>query len=317
MDKAVAVEEKETKVAESSNHDPLPKVTKVEDTKAKTEVKKDEVTTDEQDLLEEIEKGEDGKFFLKAGDSTYFGTTKKEVLQNLYKGKLEQDQVIRKAKAAEAVKLPKEETADEAPILELPDDAEVYSKYLSTEVKKAGVDPKMLSWKDEDWDRYQDENSLKDRHIIRLQDQVKAVIDKANQLTDRDMSIASVAVNNNHILEQATKQVREMIADSGIDAEKFDYKAALDSAMAKRDKAGRIPAGAIEAEAAKQITKIMRSSSPVKKDLADEAARAKGRIKTPGGGGKVTDENDSKTLSWDELTRQTKSRIAAHAGRDI
>jgi hypothetical protein len=308
---------------EIPSHEPTPVVPVEEPTPVTPKEKKGEevIPPTEENLLDGIEKLEDGSYKLVAGDSTYYGKTQKEVHQNLLKGKIEQDQAIRKAKAAEIIKIPDElrgTKPEEAPILELPDDAEVYSTHLASEVKKAGVDAKMLSWTDADWDRYQDEQGLKDRHIIRLQDGVRDAIERANKLADRDMSIASVAVDNNKTLEQSTKNVQKMLAKSGV-VDQYTpemFKTAIEKAMAEKDKSGRIPGGAIEAEVSDQITKIMRSNTPVKKDLAAEAARVKGRIKTPADGGKVEDD-DKTILGYDALSRKVKSELPSRAGREI
>ena len=294
-------------------------------TKEEPEVKEDkkqDVVDSIIDGIEETDGDERGKFTFKIGDSVYFGDTQKEVVANAMKGIAEKDSYIKKLKVAEKVKVPdaKQEEKVEQPINEIPDDAEVYGQHLQTEVKKAGVDPKMLAWKDDDWISYQDDHNLRDFQLNRIMEQVKGVIQRANELTDRDMAIASVAVNNNKTLEQATKNVREMLADAGVDIDKFDYKAAIDSAMEKKDKSGRLPYGAVEAESSKQIMKILRSGTTVKKSIEADIVKgkeAKSAIKTATNGTRVKDNDNEKILGYDELTRQVKSRLATGSGRDI
>lgn len=321
----------ETKVDEPSKSTSSQEETKEETTKVETEVKEEKVTTEtieekKETILDGIEStdgDERGKFKYEVGDSVYYGNTEKEVVNKALQGIKEKDSVIRGYKASEKVKIPDEYTKQkqtvEEPIVELPDDTEVYLKHLQTEVKKAGLDAKMLSWKDEDWAKHEDENALRPWKIAELRQSVRNIVDKANQATDRDMAIATIAVDNNRILEQATSQVREMLKEAEINIDDFDFKAAIDKAMEKKDKNGRILNGAIEKESAIQIMRIQKKSTPVKRDLQKEIAKskeAKEKIKAPATGAKITDE-DGKILPFEDLGRQIKSQLPSRAGRDI
>lgn len=322
----------DTQETETSTVTTSPEETKEESTKESTEVKNGELTSSEkEELFDEIqttegddERSKHGKFALTVGDSTYYGQTKKEVIQNLIKGKEEQDSFIRKVKASEKVTLPDEykkgQEKEVEVALELPDDGEVFTQHLQSEVKKAGVDPKMLGWKDEQWIKYQDDNNLREFQISRLIKTVEGVIERAHQATDRDMEIATVTVGNNRLLEQSTKNVREMVAEAGIDMDKFDYKAVLDKAMEKKDKQGRIPAGVIETEAGKQLNRLRNQGTLVKKSIQsdiEKAKEAKDKIKTATNGSKVKETENGKPLSFDELAREEKNKLNAKSGRDI
>ncbi len=330
-EKEVAVETKETEVgkkevtpAEKKTDESAsaPAEEKKETTKETEETPKTvkEATDEYLDDIQPLENDERGKFSLKVGDSIYYGETKKEVIQNLIKGKVESDGYIRKIKASEKVKVPasiKEESFAE---VTLPNEEELFDKHISTLTKKNGIEPAMLRYGREDWNKYQDDNSLRDYEIAELRQTVRETINKANELTASDMRVANVAFVNNHILDEETQAVREMLVVSGIDQEKFDYEKVLEIAIKKRDKNGILSSGAVTAEATKEIIRIMKQSTPVKKDL--EAAIKKGeeakkKVTAPPAADKLnTKKDDGKNLSYEEIAREVKKSLG-RSGRDI
>jgi len=294
-------------------------------TKDEKETGKKSVEEVKEELIEEIEllaeddeRTKHGKYALKVGESTYYGNTKREVIQNLMKGKEEQDGFIRKVKISEKVKAPTSLKEDEVPQVELPNEREIYVKHLEAVTKQNKVDIKMLDWQRDDWNKFQDDNLLRDYEIAEMRQLVRDVVNRATELTKNDMAVANVAYINNQILEEETQSVREMLAESGIDEDKFDYDAVLEVATKKRGKSGVIQSGAITAEAGKQITRIMKQGTPVKKDLSREIEKgkdAKRDIKSPTTGDKP-DKDDKKIHSYDELARIEKKALG-RAGREI
>jgi len=289
-------------------------------TKDNAEVKKDTKEEVEEAVLEGIEltdNDERGKYSFQIGDSIYFGNTKKEVLSNVLKGKIEQDSYIKKLKVSEKIKVPEKHADDVEPVVEMPNEREIYSKHLESLAKQQSIDVKMFGWSRDQWNQYQEDNGLRDWEIGRIVERVERTVQRANELTDKDVATANVAYINNQVLEEETNSVREMLAESGIPesewGKSFDYDAILSVATKKTGKNGVILSGAITAEAGKQIAKILRQSTPVKKDIAKEIDRGKElkeKIKTPIATSKKTnDDNEELPISLDELTRKLKEKI--------
>lgn len=315
----------DTIVEETSTSTTSPEETADDSTKEKKEVTTDEVTpkSTKEELFDEIdavEGDERGKFSLKVGDSTYWGKTKKEVIQNLVKGKEDQDNYIRKVKATEKVKTPQPKAEDDIAEVKIPTEREVYAKHIETVTKRyPDVTIDMLRFNRDDWNRYQDEKGLRDHEISDLKRDKERILNEADELTKGDMRIANVAYINKYTIEKETSIVREMIAESGIDIDKFDADEMYEAAFKKCGKAGELEPGMITGEAFKQITKIMRQGTPVKKDFLKEIEKAKEvkkDIKTPTNGTKITKDDNGKTLTYDQLAREEKKAIG-RAGRDI
>ena len=310
----------------AEKEEPAVETTEVnEDSKVPTKDK--EKTVDEQpkatselfDEIEPVEGDERGKFSLKVGDSTYWGETEKEVIKNLVKGKAEQDAYIRKVKASEKVRVPQRE--DDVPEAELPSEQDIYVKHIESLTRANKVDVNMLRWGREDWNKYQDENGLRDYEISEARQTLRDLVKQANDLTARDMRTANTAFVNKYTLDKETDAVSELLAESGLSPEqqeKFDYDAVLEAVTKKIGKNGEIPPGLITAEAGKQITRIMRDGTPVKKDLAEEAKKgkeAKEKVKSPGNGDKPT-KLDNVFHTYDQIARAEKRQLEK-MGREI
>jgi len=324
LDEAAVKATDESVAKETDEATTAPAVDEEETTKESPETKEPEKesvkeATDEyfDDILP-LEGDERGKFYLPVGDSTYYGQTKKEVIQNLIKGKTEQDVYIRKVKASEKVKVP-------APVKEkditgdIPNEQDLYDKHINSVTRQNNISPEMLRFGREDWNRYQDDNQLRDYEIAELRQTVRETINKARELTSHDMAVANVAFINNTVIDQETDAVRDMLATSGIDQEKFDYEKVLEVATKKLDKNGVLIAGSVTSEAAKEILRIIKQSTPVKKDLSkevDKGKKAKAEIKSPTSASKVEKEDDGKPKSFDEISREVKKSLG-RSGREI
>ena len=319
----MAIDLAEPEVAEAVEVTPAPAVVEEDSTKKSEETKtvipepiKEEIF----DEIESVEGDERGKFKLTVGDSTYWGNTQKEAFQNLLKGKEEQDGYIRKVKAQEKVKVPvslKERETD-IPEVKLPDEQELYMKHLETATKQNKVHTSMLSWGRDEWNKYQDENALRDYEISELRQSVRDSLKQAKDMTAKDMAVANTVYVNQYTVTKETEQVQEMLAESGIDVDKFDYDEVMDAALKKRDKNGMLEPGTITALAYKQIVKIQRTKTPVKKYLEKEIEKgktAKAEIKTGSGGEKPKSDN-GKILSFEELQRQER-KASERSGREI
>ena len=176
----------------------------------------------------------------------------------------------------------------------------------------------MLRYGRDEWNAYQDSNTLRDHEISDLKREVREIITEAGNLTKDDMRVANLAYVNSYTIEKETPAVREMLADSGIDQDKFDYEEVLDTVMKKVGKGGEITPGMITAEAYKQINKIRKDGTPIKKDLQsviDKAKEAKDKIKSPTNGEKPKKE-DNGFLSYDQIARSEKKQLEK-IGRDI
>jgi hypothetical protein len=322
--KATETKETEVKTAEEKTDDSAsaPTEEKKETTKETDEAPKTvkEATEEYLDDIQPLENDERGKFFLKVGDSTYYGETQKEVIKNLIRGKVESDTYIKKVKASEKVKVPASIKEESFTDVELPNEDELFDKHITVLTKKNGIESAMLRYGREDWNKYQDDNQLRDYEIAELRQTVRETINKANELTASDMRVANVAFVNNHILDEETQAVREMLVVSGIDQEKFDYEKVLEVAIKKRDKNGILSSGAVTAEATKEIIRIMKQSTPVKKDLdavIKKGKETKEKVATPPAADKLnTKKDDGKSLSYEEIAREVKKSLG-RSGRDI
>jgi len=294
---------------------------KEELTKETQETKKDEkeVTPTEETIIEEIEKGEDGKFFLKAGDSTYYGSTKSEVIKNLLKGKIEQDIFIRETKVGEKLKAStvvkeKEEEVE----IPTPNRNEIFAKYVTSEAKKQGIPIEMFSFKDADWDRYGEENNVKEWRVAQLYNKVEAIRNQSVTRTDEEIAQVDIAYTNKTILDQETPKVRKLIAQSGVNPDELDYKAIFDSADKNKDKYGIYSSGSLVEEAHRQIVELLgkkyKSSSKIEKDVQDaikNGEKLKSKIKDTSNGGKQAETKMPVFKTQDELNEYLKKGIRA------
>lgn len=312
----------ETTVDESVKSTPAPaeeKEVSTKETPEPTTEKTPEAVKEEYfDDIESLEDDERGKYSLKVGESTYYGQTKKEVIQNLIKGKEESDAFIRKTKIAEKVKVPERQKEVEVPKIELPDEREIYNKNLTATIKRYGVEPAMLRFGRDDWNKYQDDNGLRDHEISDLKRDVREILKETTELTRSDMYVANKAYINSYTIEKETPAVREMLAESKIDQDKFDYESVLENVMKKVGKDGVIEPGMITSEAYKQIMRISKQNSVVKKDLSaiiEKGRETKSSIKSPTNGDKIKKE-DNRFLSYDQIGREEK-RVLEKIGREI
>lgn len=240
--------------------------------------------------------------------SVYKGKSLGELMKNIRNGVKEKDTYIGKLKANE-IKVPdkfKEGKEDEAPEIEAPNEEEIYQKHLEAEVKRTGVRREMMNWNNQDWKTYQIDNSLESWEIQDLRDQVKSVRQNVRVRADREIGELTIVSINKTILDQETQGVRELIAESGIDAEKFDYDKVLDSCYKNnRNKQGVFVSGSIVKEAAKEINRMLKAQgeSKLKQRVVEEIAKgqeAKDKIKSPSGSGAKKTETEKAPKNYDD-----------------
>lgn len=284
----------------------------------KPSIEKEQTTDELYDEIQPLEDDERGKFSLKVGEQTYYGQTKQEVLRNIIKGKVEQDEFIRKVKASEKIKAPQAKE-EEAPEVALPNEREIFNKHLDTVTKQyPDVTGEMLRFTKADWNKFQDDNGVRDHEVMDLKNDVREIVRKTNELTSQDMRVANIAYVNNYTIREETAAIRDMVAEAKVDIDKFDWEAVFEAAMKKVGKDGELKPGVLTAEATKHILKVISGSTPIKRDLAAEAAKAKAKaeIHSPLNAGKVKEEDNGKVPSYDELARQEKKALSK-SGRDI
>ena len=137
-----------------------------------------------------------------------------EVLENIAKGIVEKDNRIRMKIAEEKIKVPQRtEPETEDILLDLPD----RESLIVEEFKKRGLDPKMVNWSDSDWDEYQIEHDLRDRHIIQLQ----AKRDEALKNAESRYISESVDYVNAQRINSATQNIREIAVSTDIDPDEY------------------------------------------------------------------------------------------------
>jgi len=268
-----------------------------------------------------LEKTDEG-YTYKVGSSVYKGKNLQEVLENAGKGIEQKDEYIGKSRtkkvtdAAEKAVVdfgqPKERTT------ELPSEQQIQREELARHLQKyPNVDPKMLSWTDAHWDAFEAENEVKPWKMVELRQDVRAILKEARASAETRIDTVSVEALNREIIEDELASVTEIVTQSGIDTDDFDFKKVLTEAAKTQSSKGVFRSGKIVAEAVKEVNRILKESgtSPIAKQLAEDIARGKekkDKIPSSGGTGAKERERGSKVaVDWDEAGRNaTKEALA-------
>jgi hypothetical protein len=239
-----------------------------------------ERTESEQFIIERITKRDDGTLEFRADpsdpkSSVYIGKDINEVLENIAKGIVEKDNRIRMKIAEEKIKVPQRtEPETEDILLDLPD----RESLIVEEFKKRGLDPKMVNWSDSDWDEYQIEHDLRDRHIIQLQ----AKRDEALKNAESRYISESVDYVNAQRINSATQNIREIAVSTDIDPDEYGkiYIDVLNKVYDNpkfKDETGILKDGVIEKEFFKAVIEKQRGkmSSAARTKIQEKIAQKK------------------------------------------
>jgi len=173
-----------------------------------------------EEILEGLERDEDGRFVFRVSDHTvYKGSSLKELLENARKGFAEKDKTIIELKTKTAQNRVREAPkATEGTTIEPPS----YEDTLNEVVRELNIDPRMLTWTKEQWREYELENgavfAAKEFNRVEL----------AQQLARQRLDEKNIAYINNLTLEEETEEVRQLLKEFGVDPSEFDYEKVLD-----------------------------------------------------------------------------------------
>lgn len=239
--------------------------------------------------LENIEKTEEG-YTLKVGSSVYKGKTINETVNNALKGIAEKDTFISQLRADKVTRVPdkysdpknlKGQPGEATSAPELPVEGTVYQEEIRRAMREfAGLDPKMLSWTEDQWDEYASQDGMREFRVSERRQQVREVLKAAAKATQTRMDEASTVVINADVIQTETKKVKALLENSGLSEkalDEFDYEAILDRAMQKRGKSGVLESGAIVHEAALEIQKMLKDEhkSPAARKLEEDILKGK------------------------------------------
>lgn len=297
---------------------------KVDETKL-AEEKKDEKATQEtaDELFDAIQKGEDGKYFLPAGDSTYYGSTKKEVLDNLLKGKIEQDTFIRETKVGVKLKetardLTKENDEEKELEIPAPNQRELFAGHVEAEAKRQNIPIDLFTLTEDQWDTYAEDNNKPAWRVADLHGKVVAIRDKAFEKTNEDVAKIDRAWIDKETLDVTSEKIRKFIAKSGVNPDDIDYKAIFEYGDKNKDKNGLLVGAALLEETARQVLELKdgqyKSSSKVTADVQkaiENGERLKNAVKSATTGGDRTQPIVKQYASYEELDAALKAQIRA------
>lgn len=214
----------------------------------------------------------DGRFEFSFGGSKYYGKTPEEAIEEAEKGIQGKNQSYQKTqeelkrlKAQTSIREPEEEQEAELPPQPQLDD------FVRQVFSKRGLDVKMLSFTEDDWDKYQDDNNLRERRIVAMQSDIAA----ARQEAQKQYYAADTKwFNLGLVKKELTPAVRELVAESGLEPDEFgtEYDKLLrDPAMRFKD--GEINATAILKAMSKKIVEKLKSQGTSSSELEKEKKR--------------------------------------------
>ena len=164
----------------------------------------------------------------------------------------------------------------------------------------------MVSWKDEDWTRFQESSDppLKDWQIAKLVSAVDSVREKAETGFNDEVKSANIGYVNvrNVTLEKVEikKDLLEFLGEFEVDEDAFDYATMYEEAKKNVDKQGFIIPGSLTKAYYRQKLAILNSKSVVSKDVEEvkrKADEARSRIReTPSSIRHKTNPNRPKSI---------------------
>lgn len=285
--------------------------------------KKEPETEEDEGLdLEGLEVLEDGRTKLTLGNSVYLskdGLKGNAAVQDVWKQAREaeaaKDKAFRELKARNLMRPVAEKPVEKEARPEPP----VRQQFVLDALRAAGIDPVMASWSDEQWDAYQEDKGLKDRHIVAIQNRISEAIKSG------DARYQSENINwyNSTIIDDSYENIVEILTDAGVEPDQFAdiYHTVLERVTADKkyqNEYGYIKSGQIEKEMTKEIMKVLKAkqAETVKTDLEKkhlEAERLKKANKAPGSGSAKLTVKDKPVLSLKEATERALAAIGKGA----
>jgi hypothetical protein len=270
----------ETPVTDQTPQEPEPPMMEPEEEVAE-EAKTPEVP--EEVDISDVTKLEDGSLELIVDpddprSTRYRGKDMKELFANIRKGAKEKDTFIHKLRSEQISadshrgKLVKKD--DEESEVEFPKWGEI----LMSTAKENDVDPKMLGWNTAKWKEYADEQGLRDFEVIDIRDSVRRV----NDIASARYNEGNVIAINDSMLDDETKQVKELVAELGV-SEEFTadvYREILTQVMddkANYKNGGVRKTGVIVKAAAKEIARLATAKSAKETKKKSDEAIASGK----------------------------------------
>lgn len=180
------------------------------------------------DLGDTVTKDEEtGEFVLKSGETIYKGKTIKDLLAKVSEGIVHKDNVIAKSQLTKALRKGttdrlarsdngRDDETEEAQATPPPPKEDLYRKHLLSELKQSGVDPKRLSWTNEQWKEFQRENDLEGWEITDERQKVAQVRTQARELTDTEYGDLNARYRSRQEVDGVIEYIAEGIADYGL-----------------------------------------------------------------------------------------------------
>ena len=235
-----------------------------------------------------LERDESGQLVLRSGDSVYKADTMDGLIKEVLRGVAEKDGHIAKLSAKLKVPFPtnamgpRKEGELEQPRhqeIQLPVESEIYERQAEAIAKEYGIDPKMLNWSDQKWAEYQDSENLRDFQFQRIFHKVENAKAEIERRTGEEYTAGTAHFINYRTIVDEDQKVREMIAESDIDPEKFDYDAVLERVWQNqhnRMSNGVLRPGSLVAEAHREIMRMATGATrtKVRSQLESEIAGA-------------------------------------------
>lgn len=282
-----------------------------EKTEEKAEEKAEEKV--EEAVEDGLEKDEDGFYVLQADpedpkSTVYKAKTLKGLQEAIAKGLKEKDKYIRELKANKVTSKSEERDFENVSPNQKKILTEVFADY--------GLDPKMLSWKEDQWRDYESEKGA--AIAARMMNKIEAAQLAAQERYDAE----NVDYLNDTALDEETEQVRELLKDSDIDPDDFDFQDVLAKIHADKTdskffyKNGLRKNGVIVKEAAKAIRLlgVSRSEKKIKREVEAKIAEGrekKDRIKSVSTSDKKTKVEDKSPKSIEQASEEILKELRA------
>jgi len=234
------------------------------------------------DVLEGVEKGEDGQLTYRAGDSIYKGRDTNELLKNISKGITEKDSFIKQAKTKEKIRLPESVRKDEEPEINLRTEAEIASEVATKVFRAHGVDQTKLSWTNQQWKDHAANNGLDSWEIgeerEKIREATKEIRSEVRRIADDEARKFAIA----NVIDEEHESVVKLVAESGLPDEVieggFDYEEILDRVLADKsnyNRFGALKSSTITGEVNRVLRKLEREHRDKQKPGEESALRKK------------------------------------------
>lgn len=261
-------------------------------------------------------------------ETIYKGKTEKDLIAALMKGVVEKDATIKRLSEDKSRKSPLRALASkdtqsvvDAPATTVPDLETIRTEVAQQLLKKTGLDPKFLQFKDEDWDAFERENTAWRTNEARAKVREFVTSFQSEVSSRYDKAVAESTTSE--ILANEADQIESLLSEYNVSISDDEFEALVQEALDDKknfDARGALKSGVITAKFLRkvkgQLTPAQRTDV-IKKidDAVDKAnsAAADSATKTTKGGAAV----DSTTTAKLRTIKSAKSAILADiaAGR--